>query len=338
MKLKTLVLFAGVLFSGAAYSAQIVNVKYIHDYISKKHGISLPINASNNLQVANVKYLLCAVDAANSVYTGGKVKTSYCTNALATEQAVDTAATIDAVDRLISDTNCYRAGYYKSGANCLLCPANYYCPAGVTWRALCNGAGGYTSPAGSTAASDCVAVCTTAGYYKNGNTCAVCPQNYYCTSGTTTATYCGNGYMTNGTGNSASSACFATAIEGWITFPNYCTVERIDIDIGGYGTYHNYSVLSARLDWGDGTHTDVKGLANNNNGQNWISHTYSPTLNLGANQIFTNGRKFALYATTDCSSGSYGPIINRALLYCAGWDMPLETDSSTIRGTSYYCR
>jgi hypothetical protein len=82
-----------------APAAQVVNVKYIHDYIYKVHGVTVPINASNPLQIANVKYLLCAVDKANSIC--GWMTTDYCNHTLATQQAVDTVATIDAVNRLV---------------------------------------------------------------------------------------------------------------------------------------------------------------------------------------------------------------------------------------------
>jgi hypothetical protein len=82
-----------------APAAQAVNVKYIHDYIQQKHGVTVQINASNPLQIANVKYLLCAVDKTNSLCS--TTTTNYCNHELATQQVVDTVATIDAVDRLI---------------------------------------------------------------------------------------------------------------------------------------------------------------------------------------------------------------------------------------------
>jgi hypothetical protein len=82
-----------------APAAQAVNVQYIHDYIQQKHGVTVPIKASNPLQIANVKYLLCAVDRGNEIMNG--VATNYCNHALATQQVVDTVATIDAVNRLM---------------------------------------------------------------------------------------------------------------------------------------------------------------------------------------------------------------------------------------------
>jgi hypothetical protein len=95
-----LLVFLG--FANVAPAAQAVNVQYIHDYIQQKHGITVPIKASNPLQIANVKYLLCAVDRGNEIMNG--VATNYCNHALATQQVVDTVATIDAVNRLMKRT------------------------------------------------------------------------------------------------------------------------------------------------------------------------------------------------------------------------------------------
>jgi hypothetical protein len=97
----------------SAPAAQAVNVQYIHDYIYKVHGVTVPIKTTTPLQIANVKYLLCAVDKTNSLCGGAT--TSYCTHALATTQVVDTVATIDAVNRLVkcpisratAPTRCY---------------------------------------------------------------------------------------------------------------------------------------------------------------------------------------------------------------------------------------
>jgi hypothetical protein len=139
-----------------APAAQAVNVQYIHDYIQQKHGITVPINASNPLQIANVKYLLCAVDRGNEIYTGGMATTDYCNHTLATQQVVDTVATIDAVNRLIKDTNCYRAGYYNASGTCTICTKDYYCPIGVTGRTPC-GDGYVTSGTGATSAASCYA-------------------------------------------------------------------------------------------------------------------------------------------------------------------------------------
>jgi hypothetical protein len=103
-----------------APAAQAVNVQYIHDYIQQKHGVTVPIKTTTPLQIANVKYLLCAVDKTNALCGGAT--TSYCTHALATQQVVDTVATIDAVNRLVQcgpaidlpqiSTNTYPTGTY----------------------------------------------------------------------------------------------------------------------------------------------------------------------------------------------------------------------------------
>lgn len=120
-----LTLFFINIISMHAFAAQVANVQYIHDYITQKHGINVPIKATNTLQIANVKYLLTAVDCSNEILNG--MATSYGTGTYATMAAVDTAAVIDAVNRLIVKTclavkdvattadNVGRCAYYSGG-------------------------------------------------------------------------------------------------------------------------------------------------------------------------------------------------------------------------------
>jgi hypothetical protein len=131
-------------------------VQYIHDYIQQKHGITVPIKTTTPLQIANVKYLLCAVDKVNLALG---TTTNYCNHALATQQVVDTVATIDAIDRLVKDTLCRRVGYYMHGAvntaySCDICPKNHYCPGGDFQAISCNDGYG-TTGTGSTSSTQC---------------------------------------------------------------------------------------------------------------------------------------------------------------------------------------
>jgi hypothetical protein len=116
-----------------APAAQAVNVQYIHDCIYKKHGITVPIKTTTPLQIANVKYLLCAVDRGNEILNG--TATNYCNHALATQQVVDTVATIDAVNRLIK--YCVPGTYFSSDSGtCIDCGLGYYCTGGGA-RTVC---------------------------------------------------------------------------------------------------------------------------------------------------------------------------------------------------------
>ncbi|MCL1902611.1 MAG: hypothetical protein FWG18_03225 [Alphaproteobacteria bacterium] len=83
----------------AAHAAQVVNVDYVHRLIKQVHGIDVPTPATNIYQAVNVKYVLCAVDAANGILNG--MRTSYCNHTLATTRVMDTTATIEAVNNLI---------------------------------------------------------------------------------------------------------------------------------------------------------------------------------------------------------------------------------------------
>lgn len=90
------------LVSSAGYAGQVANVKYIHDYINQKHSVSIDIENTSQLQIANMKYLLCTADVANQKLNGAVPSVTYCNHALATQQAVDTSAVIGVVDSLIS--------------------------------------------------------------------------------------------------------------------------------------------------------------------------------------------------------------------------------------------
>jgi len=88
-----------VLFTGAAMAqvAPIANVQYVHDAIRGIHGIDVPINpAATPSAAANMKYLLCTVDAANRILNGRDV-TDYCNHATATIAAANTAVVNQAV-------------------------------------------------------------------------------------------------------------------------------------------------------------------------------------------------------------------------------------------------
>ncbi|MBQ7055635.1 MAG: hypothetical protein IJN91_01750, partial [Alphaproteobacteria bacterium] len=83
-----------------AHAAQVVNVDYVHKLIAQKWDISVPIKTNNIMAVANMKYLLTAVDVANEILNGEKT-TDYGNTEFATLQVADTVATIQAVDTLI---------------------------------------------------------------------------------------------------------------------------------------------------------------------------------------------------------------------------------------------
>lgn len=85
----------------ACWGAVAVNVDYIHSLIRRDWGVDIPYYPSAVNQIANVEYLLKVVDKTNALLNG-TATTSYGTDEhYATKQAVDTVATIDAVDRLI---------------------------------------------------------------------------------------------------------------------------------------------------------------------------------------------------------------------------------------------
>ena len=90
-----------------AHAAQVVNVDYVHKLIAQKWDISVPIKTNNIMAVANMKYLLTAVDVANEILNGEKT-TDYGNGEFATLQVADTVATIQAVDTLIQKSIEYK--------------------------------------------------------------------------------------------------------------------------------------------------------------------------------------------------------------------------------------
>ena len=97
---KILVSLIGCFMAICAHAAQIVNVDYVHKLIAQKWDISVPIKADNPMQVANMKYLLTAIDVANEILNGEKT-TDYGNGEFATTQIADTTATNTAVETLI---------------------------------------------------------------------------------------------------------------------------------------------------------------------------------------------------------------------------------------------
>ena len=90
--------FFCVLFCGAAQSAQIVNVEYIHKLIEQEHGITVPYNTDlhDPTVAANMKYLLTTIDVANQMLSGESI-TDYGNSEYATNVATDTVATLEMV-------------------------------------------------------------------------------------------------------------------------------------------------------------------------------------------------------------------------------------------------
>ena len=96
------ILVALFMFLPNAYSAEMVNVEYIHQYLNARWGIDLPRNPlTNPYAAANMKYLLTVVDIANEYLNGDKT-TDYGNSEYATLAAADTVATNTAIDTLIS--------------------------------------------------------------------------------------------------------------------------------------------------------------------------------------------------------------------------------------------
>ena len=83
-----------------AHAAQVVNVDYVHKLIAQKWDISVPIKTNNIMAVANMKYLLTAIDVANEILNGEKT-TDYGSGEFATLQVADTVATNQAVETLV---------------------------------------------------------------------------------------------------------------------------------------------------------------------------------------------------------------------------------------------
>lgn len=106
--IKKIILITFMLFCGAVESAQVVNVEYIHNVIAQKWDISVPYNSelTNPRVVANMKYLLTAIDVANEMLNGEKM-TDYGNGEYATTVAADVIAVDTAVETLVQeiDTN-----------------------------------------------------------------------------------------------------------------------------------------------------------------------------------------------------------------------------------------
>ncbi len=99
---KLLYILFGFLFICNAYAAQIVNVEYIHNLISQEWDITVPYNPAltDVKTIANMKYLLTAVDVANEILNGEKTS-NYGNTEFATTRIADTTATIQAVETLV---------------------------------------------------------------------------------------------------------------------------------------------------------------------------------------------------------------------------------------------
>ena len=102
MKKLLCILFSFLFFICNAHTAQIVNVEYIHNLISQEWDITVPYNPalSNVKSIANMKYLLTAIDVANEILNGEKT-TDYGNGEFATTRITDTIATNQAVEQLI---------------------------------------------------------------------------------------------------------------------------------------------------------------------------------------------------------------------------------------------
>ncbi|MBQ7055668.1 MAG: hypothetical protein IJN91_01915 [Alphaproteobacteria bacterium] len=99
---KLLSVLLGLLCVVAANAAQIANVEYVHKMIEHKWDISVPYNPnlSDVRKIANMKYLLTAIDVANEILNGEKT-TDYGNGEFATTQIADTVATNTAVETLV---------------------------------------------------------------------------------------------------------------------------------------------------------------------------------------------------------------------------------------------
>ena len=99
---KIVSLILGVLCIFGANAAQIANIEYVHKMIEHKWDITVPYNPAltDVKTIANMKYLLTAVDVANEILNGEKT-TDYGNGEFATLQAADTVATNQAVETLV---------------------------------------------------------------------------------------------------------------------------------------------------------------------------------------------------------------------------------------------
>ena len=99
---KILLILFGLLFVSGAYSAQIANVEYVHKMIEQTWDITVPYNDALNSvkQIANMKYLLSAIDVANHMLNGSAT-TDYANGEFATLQVADVDTVNTAVETLI---------------------------------------------------------------------------------------------------------------------------------------------------------------------------------------------------------------------------------------------
>ncbi len=106
---KLLSVLLGLLCVVAANAAQIANVGYVHKMIEHKWDISVPYNPnlSDVRKIANMKYLLTAIDVANEILNGEKT-TDYGNGEFATTQIADTVATNQAVETLVKKEEKYK--------------------------------------------------------------------------------------------------------------------------------------------------------------------------------------------------------------------------------------
>ncbi len=106
-----------------------------------------------------------------------------------------------------------------------MCPANYYCPAGVSAGTFCPD-GTFSSTTGLEQAAQCTA-CPTGKYCTNGVVTGdcdpgyfchsgapskspasmICPTGHYCLVGSLAPTICDNGKVNPNTGGTSSAAC-----------------------------------------------------------------------------------------------------------------------------------
>lgn len=85
-----------------ANAGQIANVEYVHRTILHRWGVDIAYNEKLNStnQVANMKYLMTAIDIANRILNGDDT-TNYADGDFATQRAVDSVAVDTAIDTLI---------------------------------------------------------------------------------------------------------------------------------------------------------------------------------------------------------------------------------------------
>ena len=95
-------IFPSLFLTGNLFAGQIANVDFIHQRINEKISpLTLSVmNPSQASQAANMRYMLCAVDAANEKLNEFS-STNYCVSSYATTQAVDVVAAINAIETLI---------------------------------------------------------------------------------------------------------------------------------------------------------------------------------------------------------------------------------------------